>query len=138
VQWQKWQLVVMQTMCDLWAAFGLVGIAPPAAAAGEPAAAAAAAAASTSAASTTLAGDACADSQEGSSSIGSTSNSNGISAGQQLKWGYLLRLQQNSPQWAAAVAAYEANQPNWEEVERGCCLELLQQQSSTASIMQKQ
>jgi hypothetical protein len=31
----------------------------------------------------------------------------------------LLRLQQCSPQWAAAVAAYEANQPDWEEVESG-------------------
>jgi hypothetical protein len=31
----------------------------------------------------------------------------------------LLRLQQRSPQWAAAVAAYEANQPNWLEVQAG-------------------
>jgi hypothetical protein len=105
VQWQVWQLAVLQAMQDLWAAFKSVGIAPSAAAA----------------ASGALAGDACADSQErgASSSSGSSSNSSGSGVGRQVKWGYLLRLQQCSPQWAAAVAAYEANQPNWEEVEAG-------------------
>jgi hypothetical protein len=107
VQWQNWQLGVLQVMQVLWAAFKSVGIAPLAAAAA-------------AAASGTLAGDASADPQENSTSgsIGSTSNS-GSSAIQQIKWGYLLRLQQCSPQWTAAVAAYEANQPHWEEVEEG-------------------
>jgi hypothetical protein len=106
VQWQVWQLAVLQAMQQLWAAFKSVGLAPSAlllaSAAGE-----------------TLAGDACADPPETntSSSNGSTSSSNGRSAGRQVKWGYLLRLQQCSPQWAAAVAAYEANQADWEEVE---------------------
>jgi hypothetical protein len=110
VQWQEWQLRVLQMMQHLWAAFKFVGIAPSAAAAEEQAATAAAnSSAAVDAASETLAGDARADLQE------STCNSSGISARQQVKWGYLLRLQQCSPQWAAAVAAYEANQPNWEE-----------------------
>jgi hypothetical protein len=129
VQWQVWQLRVLKAMQQLWAAFKSVGIAPSAAAAGEPEAAAVAAAASTSAAAavaateTTLAGDACADKypqeRTTSSSMGSTSESNGRSAGQQVKWGYLLRLQQCSLQWAAAVAAFEVNQPDWEEVDKG-------------------
>jgi hypothetical protein len=69
------------------------------------------------AASETLAGDACADPQERSTS--SSIGSNSSSTSQQVKWGYLLRLQQCSPQWAAAVAAYEVKQPNWEEIEAG-------------------
>jgi hypothetical protein len=120
VQWQIWQLRVLQVMQHLWPAFKSVGIAPSAAAAGEPAAAAGAAAASTSAAAATytLAGDAHANPDEANnSSVGGASNSS--SAGQQGKWGYLLRLQQFSPQWAAAVAAYETNQPDWGEVEAG-------------------
>jgi hypothetical protein len=122
VQWQVWQLTVLLAMQHLWAAFKCVGIAPSAAAAGEPAAAAAAAASTSTAASETLAGDAgdCAESRKRSSrSIGSTTYSNDSSGSQQIKWGYLLRLQQCSPEWAAAVAAYEANQPDWEEVEAG-------------------
>jgi hypothetical protein len=125
-QWQVWQLRVLQAMQHLRAAFKSVGIAPSAAAAGEPAAAAAAAgtsaaAAAAAAAGEALAGDACADSQERStsSSIGSTSNSSRSSGGQQVKWGYLLRLLHCSPEWAEAVAAYEANQPDWEEVQAG-------------------
>jgi hypothetical protein len=115
VHWQLWQLHVLHAMKHLWAALKSVGIATLAAAVGEPAAAAAAS--TIAAAGETLAGDACADPQEGiaGSSSGSSSNSNGIRAGQQLKWGYLLHLQQCSPQWAAAVAAYEASQPHWEE-----------------------
>jgi hypothetical protein len=123
VQWRVWERVVLQAMQGLWGAFKSVGIAPSAAAVGESAAAAAAASTSDAAADAdageTLVGDACANprGRSTSSSIGSTSN--GSSASQQVKWGYLLRLQQCSPQWAAAVAAYEANQPNWEEVQRG-------------------
>jgi hypothetical protein len=123
VQWQVWQMRVLQAMQLLWAAFKSVGIAASIPAAGDPAAAAAAAADSTTAAgataaSTTLAGDAGADPEvdNTSSSIGSTNNSSGSRANQQVKWGYLLRLQQCSPQWAAAVAAYEGKQPNWEQV----------------------
>jgi hypothetical protein len=125
VQWHVWHVRVLQAMKQLWAAFKSVGIAPLAAAAGQPKAAAAAntsgggggGGGAAAAAIETLAGDACADPQDRStsSSIGSTSNSNSSSAGRQVKWGYLLRLLQCSPQWAAAVAAYEANQPNWEE-----------------------
>jgi hypothetical protein len=97
VQWQLWQLAVLQAMQHLWALFKTVGLAPSATAAGEPSAAAAAAAAgSTSAAaaaSEPLAGDVSADPQASStsSSIDSTSNSDS-SRGQQVKWGYLLRL----------------------------------------------
>jgi hypothetical protein len=118
VQWQKWQLAALQTMQHLWAAFKSVGIAPSAAA---EAAAAPASTTAAAAASETLAGDACAYPQEQStaSSAVSTSSSNSSSAGQQIKWGYLLRLQQCSPQWAAAVAAYEASQPDWDKVQAG-------------------
>jgi hypothetical protein len=118
VQWQVWQLAVLQAVHDLWDAFMSVGVAPLAAAAGSPAAAAeASTSAAAVAAGETLAGDACADPEDRSTS--SSVGSNGRSAGQQVKWGYLLRLQQCSPQWAAAVAAFEANQPNWEEVVEG-------------------
>jgi hypothetical protein len=140
VQWQVWQLAVLLAVKHLRAAFKSVGIAEWAASAGEPAAAAAAAASSNAAAgatSETLAGDAHADPQErsssssvGSSNIGSTRNSNGSSAGQQVKWGYLLRLQQCSSQWAAAVAAYEANPQNWAEVEAGAL-------PSTAAVVEQ-
>jgi hypothetical protein len=129
VQWQEWQLAVLKAMQQLWAAFKSVGIAQSAAGAAETAAAAAstsAAAAATAAATATataaseaLAGDADLQIQSRRSSIGSTSNSSSSSAGQCVKWGYLLRLQQCSPQWAAAVAAYDANQPNWEDVQAG-------------------
>jgi hypothetical protein len=101
VQWQVWQLAVLKVAHNLWAAFKSVGIAPSVAAASE-----------------APAGDAAAEHQDRntSSSIGSTSNSNSSSGGQQVKWGYLLRLQQCSAQWATAVVAYEANRPSWEEV----------------------
>jgi hypothetical protein len=122
VQWQAWQLRILQAMQHLWAVLKSVGIAPAAAAAGEPSAAPAAASAdaAAAAASEALAGDVFADPPERStsSSIGSTSNSNSSSGGQQVKWGYLLRVQQCS-QWAAAVAAYEASQPNWQDIEAG-------------------
>jgi hypothetical protein len=88
---------------DMWAAFKSVGMAPLAAAAA-------------AAASERLAGDACEDPQE---RITSSSSSNGSSVGQQVTWGCLLRLQQPAACGAAAVAAYEANQPKWEEVEVG-------------------
>jgi hypothetical protein len=119
-QWQGWQLRVVQVMQDLWAAFKSISIAPSDAGAGEPAAAASAASAASSsaaaAAGEALAGDIGEEPQERStsSSMGSTGSSD-----QQVKWGYLLHLQQCSPQLAAAVAAYEANQPNWEEAEVG-------------------
>jgi hypothetical protein len=114
VQWQVWQLRVLQAMQYLWAAFKSVGVAPFTKVAAQPAAAAAST--SAAAASETLAGDAHVDPHERSKS---SSNNSGSSAGQQVKWGYLLRLQQCSSQWAAAVAAYEANQPDWEEVQAG-------------------
>jgi hypothetical protein len=111
VQWQVWQLAVLQVMQRLWAAFKSVGIAPLAAS--ELPAASAASTSAAAASSEALADDACADPQERSDSSSSSSNSSGS---QQVKWGYLLRLQQHRPQWAAAVAAYEAKQPNWEDV----------------------
>jgi hypothetical protein len=47
------------------------------------------------------------------------SSSSSAASSQQVKWGYLLRLQQINPQWAAALAAYEAKQQDWEEVATG-------------------
>jgi hypothetical protein len=108
VQWQVWQLAVLRAVQDLWAALKSIGIAQ----------ASAAAAATVAAAS---AGSTNANPAEGStsSSINSISTSSSNGAGQQVKWGYLLCLQQCSPDWAAAVAAYEANEPDWDEVEDG-------------------
>jgi hypothetical protein len=86
LQWQVWQLRVLQVMQHLWAAFKCIGIARSAAAAAAPAAAAAAASTG-AAASETLAGDAVADPEGMStgSSIGSTSSSTGSSAGLRVK-----------------------------------------------------
>ncbi|KAF6254255.1 hypothetical protein COO60DRAFT_335067 [Scenedesmus sp. NREL 46B-D3] len=113
-QWQVWQLSVLQAVQHLLAALGAVGMAPPAAAAGASAAAAGASAAAAAAA--------------GSGGTGMAPVSSGS---QQVRWGYLLQLQQSSPRWAAAVAAYGATQPNWEDIEVGA------QRSSAAEAEQR-
>jgi hypothetical protein len=91
--WQEWQVYVPQVMRVLMAAFRCVGIAPLEAATGDFA---------VSATSTIC-----------SSSSSSTANS------QQVKWGYLLRLPQINPQWAAALAAYQGKRQDWVEVKAG-------------------
>jgi hypothetical protein len=91
VQWQAWQLCVLEVMQPLLAAMRSLGMAPsPVVAAGSAAAAASASASSSSSAA------ASADSS---------------SSSHHTKWGHLLCLQQSSQQWAAAVAAYDASHP---------------------------
>ncbi|KAF6242030.1 hypothetical protein COO60DRAFT_244134 [Scenedesmus sp. NREL 46B-D3] len=96
MQWQVWQLCVLRAMQHLLAALGTVGLAPPAPTAGDATAAAAAAAGS-----------------------GGTGMAHASSGSRQVRWGYLLQLQQFSSCWAAAMAAYVAQQPNREEVAMG-------------------
>ncbi|KAF6259194.1 hypothetical protein COO60DRAFT_1638541 [Scenedesmus sp. NREL 46B-D3] len=91
-------------------ALGAVGTAPPAFTDGDSAAAAAAAA--------------------GSGGIGVAHVS---ICSQRVRWGYLLQLQQTSPRWAAAVANYGAQQPNWEDVAMG-----LQPRSAAAAEQRMQ
>jgi hypothetical protein len=99
-RWRIWQLQVLRIMHVLLDAFRCVAIAAPEAAASDIAAVAA-----TASSSNDDVGAAAADSH-------SSSNS------QQVKWGYLLRLRQSNPQWAAALAAYEAKQQLlWEDIE---------------------
>jgi hypothetical protein len=50
---------------------------------------------------------------DGAAAAGSSGSSG--SSSQQVKWGYLLRLQQASPCWAAAVAAFDAKWPGWHD-----------------------
>jgi hypothetical protein len=53
-------------------------------------------------------------------SSSSSSSSNPVqpkdpSSADQRKWAYLLRLQQASPRWAAALAAFDAKWPGWRD-----------------------
>jgi hypothetical protein len=52
---------------------------------------------------------------DSTTSSSSSSSSSVEASSQQVKWGYLLRLPKINPQWAAALAAYEAKQQDWEE-----------------------
>jgi hypothetical protein len=113
VQWQYWQQAVLQAQQPLFACMRSLGMAPaPAAAttAGVEQGPAAQPAAGVDAGPATdlQAGDSAATDQGRSSS---SSNHH-----QQVKWGYLLRLQQASPRWAAAVVAFDAKWPGWEGV----------------------
>ncbi|KAF6251249.1 hypothetical protein COO60DRAFT_1645254 [Scenedesmus sp. NREL 46B-D3] len=102
-------------MQHLLAALGAVGMAPPAPTEGDSAAAAAAATAAAAAAA----------------GSGGTGMAHASSGSQEVRWGYLLQLQQSSPRWAAALAAYGAQQPNWEEAAVGT------QPSSAAAAQQR-
>jgi hypothetical protein len=59
----------------------------------------------------TTAGDAAAASEVAATSSNAASSSSS-SANKQVKWSYLLRLQQSSPRWAAAVAEFDASGQN--------------------------
>jgi hypothetical protein len=107
--WQAWQVYVPRLMRRLLAAFRCAGIAPPEAATGDLAVTATSTGGSSS--SSAGGGDPMA--------AGGSSSSSSASSNQQVKWGYMLRLQQINPQWAAAMAAYEAKQQDWEEVTTG-------------------
>jgi hypothetical protein len=85
LQWHQWQLHVLRCAVQLLSAMQHLGLAP---------ATSSAAAASTAA-------------REPHSGPTATASSSSSSA-QQSKWDYLLQLQQSSPRWAAAVAAFDA------------------------------
>jgi hypothetical protein len=114
-QWRYWQLLVLRTFVQLLDALRILGVASAAAAAAAAAADAPAGAAIVTPAVTATpppAGEerAMPSSSTASSRVsdlmveGSSSSSSSI---QRHKWSYLLRLQQVSPQWAAAVAAFD-------------------------------
>jgi hypothetical protein len=125
--WQYWQQRVLQALQPLLASMRSLGMAPAA-----PTAAAAAAvgpAANLQASAGPMTGmladeeaSSALDQSSSSSSTGSPSNegssrsNSSSSSAQQVKWGYLLWLQQCSPRWAAAVAAFDAKWPDWEAV----------------------
>uniref|UniRef100_A0A383V4W0 MYND-type domain-containing protein n=1 Tax=Tetradesmus obliquus TaxID=3088 RepID=A0A383V4W0_TETOB len=88
VQWHFWQMFVLQSALRMLSALGRLELDP--------------ATQSAVAASTAAAAAAAVAPPAGSSTSGSCSSSNS-----QVSWGYLLQLQQSSPRWAAAVAAFD-------------------------------
>jgi hypothetical protein len=111
VQWRVWQRQVLRSsQCLCMALSGLRST---------PAAAAAAAATPSSGGSSAASAGAAGSSS--SSIAAGASETASSSSGQQVKWGYLLRLQQHSLQWAAAVADFYAIAHT---EEHACCLEL--------------
>jgi hypothetical protein len=129
-QWQYWQQAVLGALQPLLACMRSLGMAPPAAAAataeevdeGPVAPPPADAGLVTNAqAGGSAATDQGCSSSSSSNSTGNASNAGGnsISANQQVKWGYLLRLQQASPRWAAAVAAFDVKWPGCKALAEG-------------------
>jgi hypothetical protein len=113
MQWLLWQLRVLSAVQVLSQAMRLLGVPAAAAAAtgsgGEAAEGiAAAAASSTTGQASTKASSSCGGGDKGSDITHGSSSS---TSSQQVKWGYLLRLQQHSPQWTAAAAAFDAKCP---------------------------
>jgi hypothetical protein len=122
LQWQCWQQAVLQALQPLLAAMRSLGMAPAAtAAAAVEQGLAAQPPASAGLKTDSPVGDVTAVDQGSSSSTGSASieSSSSSSSLEQAKWCYLLRLQQCSPRWAAAVAAFDAKWPGWEGVAEG-------------------
>jgi hypothetical protein len=119
LQWQYWQQAVLQALQPLLAGIRSLGVTP--AAAGVEDAAAAQQQADVSPGTGLLASESAAADQV-SSSIDTGSGSTGAgrssssSSAEHVKWGCLLRLQQCSPRWAAAVAAFDAKWPGCEAV----------------------
>jgi hypothetical protein len=123
-QWQRWQLLLLESCQELQGCFATVGLAPTgaldpvvAAVLGDSSSAAAAAAA---AVQTDAIDSGCASTAD---------------AAQDVTWGYLLRLQQTSSRWAAAAAAFDAKWPmfcarelpSWGSVTAAEAVELEQQ-----------
>jgi hypothetical protein len=118
-QWLMWQQLMRTAMLQVVLALTVKNTAPSAAAAEAAAAATGAAAATASSAGPTAANAASTGSSSHPGSSTADSRSSG-SARQQVKWGYLLRLQQRSQHWAAATAAFDAKWPGWRV--RACSL----------------
>jgi hypothetical protein len=136
-QWHLWQTHMLQTMLQVVLAFKAADAEPSAAtcchcrtavasalagtaaaavaaataeASGCAVAAAAAASSGSSSASSSSAGTGCSGS---SAPCGSSSSSCSVQQVHCTQWGYLLRLQEGSPRWAAAFAAFDAKWPDW-------------------------
>jgi hypothetical protein len=132
-QWCYWQLSFLQVLQPLLACLRKLGMTPTPLEAAVGAKedrilsvrTAAAAEAGVASANTLLEGGRCAadcDSRARSSTSSCSSNatvecSSSGSSVQQVKWGYLLHLQQLSPSWAAAAAAFDAKWPHCSWVE---------------------
>jgi hypothetical protein len=128
--WQNWQLAMLGTMQPLVAVLGKLGMAPALSAAAATAAAEGTAEPRQGAGRTTsrlLAGEQATTgesnseassftAEEGCLPCSSSRPSAASSSTQQVKWGYLLQLQQCSPRWAAAVAAFNAKWPTFEQM----------------------
>jgi hypothetical protein len=99
-QWRGWQAIMLRTMRPVLGAIMRLDTVPPGAAASGGVAAPAFAAAAAA---------------QPEDAGGTSSGSSGSGTGQQVKWGYLLQLQQASPRWAAAVAAFDAKWPGWRD-----------------------
>jgi hypothetical protein len=136
-QWQYWQGSVVTAFSSVAAAFGCLGAAPAAANTAAPAPGSSEAAPCVEVAAEAAADNSCrlnsdstpsccsaacssvqvtAHSTEEATQTSATSSS---SSSQHVKWGHLLRLQQLSPQWAAAAAAFCAKQLERGERETG-------------------
>jgi hypothetical protein len=108
LQWHLWQLAVLHALQPLMSAMAMLGMSKQAETTEN--AAAAAAAGPDITASTSSSGQAP---NPSSSSSSSSSSSN------QPRWGHLLHLQRFSPDWPAALEAFDEKNPGWgEELEK--------------------
>jgi hypothetical protein len=132
LQWQSWQLQMLDTALVVFRDLNKLGVA--AATAAGPSAAAAVAAAvpadlcthtrsSDVTASGCTAGDGRSTEAPSQGSSSSTAAGQRSSNHQQLKWGCLLRLQHASPRWAAALAAFDAKWRGWRDHAEGLRIE---------------
>jgi hypothetical protein len=136
-QWQIWQVDMLQIVLQIVLAFignstvlsAVPGAAGVVSAEGAPAAAPAGVAAEAGAVGPAAVADFGANTGSGcgnrdTRTTGTTTSSSCTTAGssssatQQVSWSCLLRMQQASPRWAAAVAAFDAKWPGWRSVAR--------------------
>jgi hypothetical protein len=111
-QWQAWQVAVLKVVHPLLTSLRKLGMAPSAAAAAPLDGKGCTAARELISAGTAAAEN---NSSGGSASSATTQHSSSCGSAQEVKWGYLLRLQQCSPHWAAASAVFDAHWPYFEE-----------------------
>ncbi|KAF6251993.1 hypothetical protein COO60DRAFT_568147 [Scenedesmus sp. NREL 46B-D3] len=115
-QWMLWQLLVLHAARGMWdilvsldsaadrGAGGQAPPPPPPAVAAANTASSKASGAGSSQASSSRAASTSAGSSSSSAAPSSGGGTSSSSGSQPVKWGYLLRLQQSHPRWAAAVA----------------------------------
>jgi hypothetical protein len=122
-QWQFWQLAFLHALQPVMFTMATLGMLELAAGDAQDRAAAAAAAgdAQDRAAAAAVAGGPDVTAASGSNPQATNASS---SSSTQLKWGHLLYLQQFSPEWAAAVAAFNVEWPGWwrDDIEARCAV----------------